>query len=81
MNTKTILMLKHQSLTAKGKYIQARYILRLLINGHVALDLSDDAWFVEDIFTRLGLKWSVNRTYTTATYYFRNNKGRNRNKQ
>jgi phage gp36-like protein len=61
------LMDAHRDLTRRGKYGQAKLVLRLLKNGKVRLGLDDDSCAVEIICEGLGCRINYGRGYYSAT--------------
>lgn len=66
------LKVKHVELVRKGEYGAAWYVLRLLRNRIVRLNLDDDAWTAQRALEEAGLKPSSYRcNYTIAIFKLR----------
>lgn len=58
---------EHLKLVKKGKYNQARLILRLLRRGKIKLGLGDDCWAVEMICEDIGCHINYSSNGYSAT--------------
>lgn len=63
------LMDTHKELVRHGKLSEARRLLKLLMNGKIALSLGDADWVVEKICEDAGCYISYSHRYNTATAY------------